>query len=73
MSNALSNRIVLPLLAVNSWQCLAMGGNGRLNAFSAVRPPFVRPTAAQHFYADDNDENDNVNDDNDNRKHRLLM
>ena len=53
---------------LNSWQCLAMGGNGRQNAFSAVSPPFVRPTAVQHFYADDNDENkDGVNDDNDYR------
>ena len=32
-------------------------GNGRQDAFSAVRSPFVRPTtAAQHFFAD-NDEN----------------
>ena len=44
-----------------------MFGNGRQNAFSAVSPPFVRPTAVQHFYADDNDENDHVNDDNDYR------
>ena len=44
-----------------------MVGNGRQNAFSAVRPPFVRPTAVQHFYADDNDENGDVNDDRDYR------
>ena len=43
---------VLPL----SVEWLGMFGNGRQNAFSAVSPPFVRPTAVQHFYADDNDE-----------------
>ena len=53
----------------NGWECLA---EPQQNAFSAVRPPFVRPTAVQHFYAD-NDENDNVNDDNDNTKHQMKL
>ena len=44
-----------------------MVGNGQQNAFLAVSPPFVKPTAVQHFYDDDNDENDDVNDENDSR------